>query len=568
MKDIIKKEIAEPYDIKIADDNERTIIHYISTTTPDVYGDIVHPEGMDSTDFEKNPVVLFAHNSGALTVGKNIRLIKVKNGVIAKTKFADTEIGRELYRLNAEGYMNSWSIGFMIAEGGARMKDGYRHIDKWKLLEYSSVALPANPDALNLIVKNIRSDEFRKIFEENIKQTTIIKSPKKENKMDEKEKISEAAESAAEDEKMEKAIAKIMEPKLQKAIDEINKSLPGIPKENFISGENAADRGVQNGRNFLKSIVYRNPALMPAAYKDAANWLNEATAGEGGYLVPQEWYNRIMSNVQSASVVRRNATVIKAISKELLIPKLSTLPEFTFVNEGSAKSVSNPGFEQVKLARKDGGFIVLLSKQLIEDNAFDVMGFVSDMASKVISNAVDAAGFKGLGSIKGIMNSESGATPVILTGGLSGFNYDALINCIAAVPSESLPSAKWYMHRSTLAAIRKLRYGENLEYVLDSNDRRQSTIEGYPVELTDNCFDFESGSADNGILAFGDMKQMIYMEREGISMSVSDAATIDIGGTQINLWQQGLIGLNFGVSFDIKFVYPESMALVVTETSK
>ena len=555
MNDIIKKEIVEQNFIKSVDENERTIIHYISTITPDVYGDIVHPEGMDSSDFQKNPVVLFAHNSGATAIGKNIWLRKVKNGVLAKTKFADTEIGRELFRLNAEGYMNSWSIGFIIQDGGAHFKDGFRHIDKWKLLEYSSVALPANPDALNLIIK--------KYFEENTKQITFINSPKKEKKMDEKEKISGASDSVQEN-KMEEAIAKYVEPKLQKAIDEINKSLPGIPKENFISDEKASDKGVQDGRNFLKSIVYRNPSLMPAVYK-ASNWLNETTSSEGGYLVPQEWYNRIMSNVQAASVVRRNATVLKANSKELLIPKLSTLPAFSFVNEGAAKAVSNPGFGQVKLSRKDGGFIVLLSKQLIEDNAFDVMGFVSDMASKIISNAIDEAGFKGLGTIQGLMKLDSGAVPIILNGGLAGFNYDALINCIAAVPSETLPTAKWYMHRSTLAAIRKLRYGTGLEYVLDSNDRKQNTIEGYPVELTDNCFNFEAGSPSNGILVFGDLKQMMYMEREGITMSVSDAATIDIGGTQINLWQQGLIGLNFGVSFDIKFVYPESMALIVTD---
>lgn len=560
MKEYIKKEISELGDIKVTDDKERTIIHFISTVTPDVYGDIVHPEGMDSTDFEKNPVVLFAHNSGSLTVGKNLWLKKVKNGVIAKTKFADTELGRELYRLNAEGYMNSWSIGFIIPEGGTKFIDGYRHINKWKLLEYSSVALPANPDALNLIMKNIRTEEIKNIFNENAEINSKIKTQNKETTMEETEKTS--AESAAEI-KMEEAITKYVEPRIQKAIDEINKNMPGIPKENFTSDENCKDKKIQDGRNFLKSIIYRDPAIMPANYK--GNWLNETAGMEGAYLVPQEWYNRIMSNVQESSVIRRNATVIRAESKDLLIPKLSTLPTFSFVNEGTAKPVSNPAFSQVKLSRKDGGFIVLLSRQLIEDNAFDIMGFVSEMASKVISNTIDEAGFKGLGGIKGLLDADSGATVVFLTGGLSGFNYDALINCIGAVPSESLPSAKWYMHRSTLVQIRKMRYGENQEYVLDSNDRKQNTIEGYPIELTDHCYDFQSGSTSNAILAFGDLKQMVLMEREGISMSVSDAATINVGGTQINLWQQGLIGLNFGISFDINFVYPESMAIAVAE---
>lgn len=563
MKDIIKKEIENPPEIKFSDENERTIIHFISTITPDVYGDIVHPEGMDAEDFRKNPVVLLAHNSGALTVGKNIWLRAVKNGILAKTQFADTELGRELFRLNINGYMNAWSIGFFIKEGGASIINGFRHINKWTLLEYSSVALPANPDSLNLFYKNINSDELRNIMNLNIKQTQIINSPKKEIKMDENKSNPETAITAVQENKLEKAIADYVEPRLQKVINEVNKNLPGIPKENFLSGENAKDKSIQSGRNFLKSIVYRNPALMPASYK--SNWLNESSGTDGGYLVPEEWYNKIMSRVQEVSVVRRNATVIKADAKELLIPKMSTLPAFSFVNEGSRKPVSNPGFSQVKMSRKDGGFIVLLSKQLIEDNAFDIMGFVSEMASKVISNAIDEAGFKGLGSITGILNSESGATLILLTNGAASFTYDNIINCVSAVPSDTLPNSKWYMHRSTFAAIKKLRYGDNLEYVLGTDDRKQNSLEGYPVEITDHCWEFQQMASDKGVIAFGDLSQMIFMEREGISMSVSDAATIDIGGTQINLWQQGLIGLNFGVSFDINFVYPDSIALVISE---
>ena len=41
---------------KTFNDDDLTITHYISTTTPDRYGDIVNPAGMDTSNYIKNPV--------------------------------------------------------------------------------------------------------------------------------------------------------------------------------------------------------------------------------------------------------------------------------------------------------------------------------------------------------------------------------------------------------------------------------------------------------------------------------------------------------------------------------
>jgi len=155
---------------KEINEKEKTIIHYISTSTPDRYNDIVNPAGIDYADFRKNPVVFFGHRSNGFPIGKNIWLKPDGKGVIAKTQFDSSDAAGEVFRLNKEGFLNSWSIGF-IPKGSPKITrdentgDVYNLIDEWSLLEYSSVALPANPDCVNLMMKELKCPEVRKILE-------------------------------------------------------------------------------------------------------------------------------------------------------------------------------------------------------------------------------------------------------------------------------------------------------------------------------------------------------------------------------------------------------------------
>ncbi len=365
-------------------------------------------------------------------------------------------------------------------------------------------------------------------------------------------------------EKIEKISKRIAEDVVKKEFEEINKNISGIPTEPFRSSDNKEDPLVQEGRNIIKGIIYNRPELFSQRYKD---FLNETTGSAGGYLVPQEWYNQILKFVTESGVVRKNATVIKMNRKELALPKLDRLPSFTFVSEGSMKPVSNPTFAQVVLSRKDGGFIVIFSKQLIEDEAFDIMGFVSRLAAQIISRTEDLAGFKGIsGKIDGLFTNGIGASEVIVGGpSFTNINYDDIINMISAVPSESLGNAKWYMHRTIYGMLKSLKYEGSQEYVITPDERKNNMLEGFPVVLTDQAYALSEDLADRAFIGFGDLQYMILGTRNTLSIDYSKDATVDMGsGQTVNLWQNGLVGLNFGASFDIKFSFPSALAVAKT----
>jgi HK97 family phage prohead protease len=136
----------------------------ITTATLDRDGEVVIPQGMDSTEFESNPVLFWNHDYNQ-PVGKCVSLKREPAGIIGDFVFAKRPDGYEgdyfpefVASLVGQGIVRGVSIGYMSAEGGTRRatpEDRKRYGDtvqtvfsKWKLLEVSVAPLQANPDAL------------------------------------------------------------------------------------------------------------------------------------------------------------------------------------------------------------------------------------------------------------------------------------------------------------------------------------------------------------------------------------------------------------------------------------
>jgi HK97 family phage prohead protease len=199
-------------EIENIDEENLRIRHYISTPTKDRYGDVVNPFGFNETDFRKQPVVFFGHRSRELPIGKNLELKATDKGVMALTQFdRKSELANEVFRLNKEGFLSAWSIGYIpkkeylkeIKDDNGNVTESYNYIENWDLLEYSSVPIPANPDAVNLMLKDIHSKELIEVF----------KSFELENKIKELEnKIDNIKDFTKDIEEINEKINKLLKP--------------------------------------------------------------------------------------------------------------------------------------------------------------------------------------------------------------------------------------------------------------------------------------------------------------------------------------------------------------------
>ena len=144
---------------------ERSITQYVSTNSIDRDNDIVEAKGINLKNFRKNPVVLFNHNRD-LPVASSMWQKADDVGLLTKTTFSKTPFADDIYTLHLEKILNAWSIGFMPKKWDFDEDSLVTTFTDIELFEYSSVTLPANPEALDGAKSIIKSVEGLSVIDE------------------------------------------------------------------------------------------------------------------------------------------------------------------------------------------------------------------------------------------------------------------------------------------------------------------------------------------------------------------------------------------------------------------
>ena len=155
---------------------DRCVQFTISKEVEDRDGDILRANGVDFTNYMKNPVFLSFHNSREFPLGKVIKFWVEGNSVKAIVYFptleelsSNPEQASEkaklvdfTYHCYKTGMLNAVSVGFIPKDWTEIRENGQwvgNDITKWELLEFSAVAVPANQDAIAEAVKSFGLDK-------------------------------------------------------------------------------------------------------------------------------------------------------------------------------------------------------------------------------------------------------------------------------------------------------------------------------------------------------------------------------------------------------------------------
>jgi len=155
-----------------------------STGTPDRDEEIIMPNSFKNLKsfLSTNPVILWAHDYSKPPIGKAIGGKITDDALLLDIEFADTDFGREVKYLYDEGFMNSFSVGFIPKEWD-RNPDGKLVFTEVELLETSAVPVPANAQA-NIMravkSKGVELKEIEKIFTVKDEQTVESEDGKQE----------------------------------------------------------------------------------------------------------------------------------------------------------------------------------------------------------------------------------------------------------------------------------------------------------------------------------------------------------------------------------------------------
>jgi HK97 family phage major capsid protein len=301
-----------------------------------------------------------------------------------------------------------------------------------------------------------------------------------------------------------------------------------------------------------------------AAFKgDAMKVMNEGSDTAGGFWVPPDIRSELIKKIATLTAIRPNASAYTTGSDRMVFPKVTYTADDKYTTgarltwTGSEAQTTdlaeatNPVAGQVQIPVNLARLGIILQREQVEDNQFDILGYVSDVGAETYALGEDDYFLNGVGvgEPQGMLNHPtfgiaSGSTSTVagstysggyvISGDSDNFTWEGssfdeptkgILGLEGALPPQYENNAKWYANKRSYTAIRGL---------LDSQHRPlwqqtdagwganfvrglPATLLGYGVEKDQFMPDYATNAL---AMLFGDMKGYFIADRIGLSVEV------------------------------------------------
>ena len=263
-----------------------------------------------------------------------------------------------------------------------------------------------------------------------------------------------------------------------------------------------------------------------------------------GYTVDTELDAEIRYIQTLYGVARRNFEMLTLSKGHYKANELVTDVTVAWVDEAGSMLSTQWVTGQNDLDLKKLYAIITFTNELLEDTEIDLFRFASERVAEGLAYKEDLAFFKGdgtatYGSFTGLLNSAD-VNPVTMTGTtFASLSADDLLDMIDDTPTGALGNAKFYMNRTIMSIIRKIKTTTENEYIFQRpSESGPMTIWGYPVELVEVMPTASETDDDTPFIIFGDLKKgCIFGQKGGLRVERFDAGVVRnvANGDDINL---------------------------------
>jgi len=236
------------------------------------------------------------------------------------------------------------------------------------------------------------------------------------------------------------------------------------------------------------------------------------TDANGGYLVPDEFENQIITELANDNVMRQICKVIKTGSGEHKIPVVASQGAAEWTGEEAPYNESGDTFTQVILNAYKLTRILKVSEELLNDSAFNLETYLAESFAHSFSMAEEAAFINGTG------NKPTGFLSDAKVGGTTTFaneiSGDEVLDLYFSVKTPYRKNGVFLMSSSAQKAIRKAK-DNNGQYLWHPGLNGESdTLMGKTIKTSDEMPELEANSTS---LAFGDFSYYWIADRQGIT---------------------------------------------------
>ena len=243
-------------------------------------------------------------------------------------------------------------------------------------------------------------------------------------------------------------------------------------------------------------------------------------------------------------VARRNMEMLTLSKGHYKANELVTDLTVAWVDEGASMLSTQWVSGQNELDLKKLYAIITFTNELLEDTEIDLFRFASERVAEGMSYKEDLAFFKGdgtstYGSFTGLLNSTTVNSVTMIGTTFASLTADDLLDMIDDTPTGALGNAKFYMNRTIMSIIRKIKTTTENEYIFQRpSESGPMTIWGYPVELVEVMPTASETNDDTPFIIFGDLKKgCIFGQKGGLRVERFDAGVVRnvANGNDINL---------------------------------
>ena len=314
----------------------------------------------------------------------------------------------------------------------------------------------------------------------------------------------------------------------------------GLPKDETKEEETRALEEEKAFENYIRGAVLNERAdtnLTPAT-------------NSGGVLIPTTIAKRIIAQVYDMCPILERSTKYNVKGKlELPYYDESTQSITVAWAEEFVELESNVGqFTNITLTGYLAGALSLISRSLINNSNFDIVGFIVDRMAYDISRFIENALLNGSGEVTGL----SSVTNIVTAESSTAIAADELIEVQGKVKDVFQGNAIWIMNEETRTQIRKLK-SETGSYLMteiyDLASPFKNMLLGKPVYVTDNMPTMESGKI---AVYYGDMT--------GLATKFSEDLNIEV--LREYYATRHAIGVVGWLEFDSKIEDPQKIAAV------
>jgi len=366
----------------------------------------------------------------------------------------------------------------------------------------------------------------------------------------------------------ENALGKLINLKVEQGIQEAISKMVDAKRGKILNEKTEENsKWSKNTKEWCLALVNQDTEKMKAMTTSSSD------TAKAGYTIPTELYQEVIRLIADEYGVARKEMFYLPFTGAGNSRDISTLASsvsLAWTDEAVKKTSTQPVFAKVTQTLKKLACIIPMTEELLEDSAIDLPGLISNLVAEKIAQEEDEQFFNGTGAPwTGICNNDSvTAVTMAAASGFEDITADNLLDMQDAALSGSYNGSKYYLHRTILSYVRKLKAATG-EYIFQAPGAGlPGTIWGQLYVLVEGMPKKTDNAANKGFVIYGNLKKYAIIGDKGslrVKILTEGTITDTDGQTAINLAEQDMIAWRFVER--VGYILPIPTAIVKLKTN-